>query len=564
MHKINERTNELVNVFLSYKKVICALAFFSCITNILMLLPSLYMMQVYDRVLSSHSEMTLLMLTIITISLYFVMSFLDWIRSSILIKISAKLDFSLNERVFSASFEKSLKENNPNPSQAFSDLSSIRQFITGNGFFAFFDIPWLPIYLMVAFMFHPMLGFFTLAGISILVLLAIWNEYSIKKDLTEANHHSIVANGFMNSTLQNSEAIESMGMLANLSERWLVMQNKIIRLQASASDKNALISSFTKFIRISWQSLSLGVGALLVLENEISGGMMIACSILLGRTLAPVEQMIGVWKQLSNVRTSYNRLNKLLNDYPVRLVPMQLLEPLGRIDVENLSVTSPKSSNLILKNVTFNLLPGEVLGIIGPSASGKSTLIRALLGIWSKSDGTIRLDGAELDQWDKNKLGSHIGYLPQDIELFSGTIAENIARFNEVNSNAVIDAAKMAGIHEMILKLPDGYNTLIGSGGVGLSGGQRQRIGLARAIYLKPALVVLDEPNSNLDEHGEIALINAIRILKENKSTVLIITHKPNVLTIVDKVLLLIEGSLKIFGPRDRVLQAINNIRNKQ
>lgn len=553
--------NEIVRAVLSYKKTFGLLAIFSCVINLLMLLPSIYMMQVYDRVLASHSEMTLMMLTLITVSLYLLMSSLEWVRSALLIRISTGLDISLSHRIFTASFERCLSEANTNPSQVLGDLTTIRQFITGNGLFAFFDVPWLPIYLVVAYLFHPTLGLFTVAGVVILFLLALWNELATKKQLFDANQLATSAGGFVNSTLQNAEVIESMGMLNNLQKRWYAIQKQVIVLQANASDRNAQIGALTRFIRICWQSLSLGVGAMLVLENQISGGMMIACSIVLGRAMAPVEQAIGTWKQLSGVRSSYSRLNKLLQDYPIRSEPMELLAPEGFLDIEHLSAAPPNSKQMTLRNVTFNLQPGDVLGVIGPSASGKSTLARALVGVWRPSQGYVRLDRADLRQWSREKLGEHIGYLPQDIELFNGSIAENIARFNDVDSEKVIAAAQLAGVHDMILQLPQGYNTLLGAGGIGLSGGQKQRLGLARAVYDTPALVVLDEPNSNLDDQGEAALVSAIQSLKQAGSTVILITHRPSILAVVDKLLLLKEGIPQLFGPRDQVLQSINNLR---
>lgn len=563
MRHISPHNNEILSSLLAYKRAFATLAIFSGVINLLMLLPSIYMMQVYDRVLSSRSEMTLLMLTLITLGLFLLMSMLEWIRSMILVRISAGLDVTLSPRVFTASFERNLRESSSNPAQMLGDLSTIRQFVTGNGLFAFFDVPWLPIYLLVAFLFHPILGFFTLAGILLLFGLAFWNEIATKKQLSEANQLAASAGNYANNTLQNAEVIESMGMLNNLQKRWYVLQQKIIVLQAEASDKNGRISALTRFIRISWQSMSLGVGAILVIENQITGGMMIACSIVLGRAMAPVEQAIGTWKQLSGVRSSYTRLNKLLQEYPARSLPMDLLAPEGVLNVEHISVAPPGTKQFTLRNVTFNLEPGEILGVIGPSASGKSTLARALVGVWQPQQGTVRIDNADIQQWSRERLGAHMGYLPQDIELFNGSVAENIARFNDVDSEQVIAAAKLAGVHEMILHLPKGYDTYLGAGGFGLSGGQKQRIGLARAVYGMPALIVLDEPNSNLDDQGEAALVSALLSLKSAKSTVVLITHRPSIVASVDKLLLLKDGIPQLFGPRDQVLQSIANARKQ-
>ena len=563
MRHLSPQNNEILSSLLAYKRAFATLAIFSGVINLLMLLPSIYMMQVYDRVLSSRSEMTLLMLTLITLGLFLLMSLLEWIRSMILVRISAGLDVTLSPRVFTASFERNLRESSSNPAQMLGDLSTIRQFVTGNGLFAFFDVPWLPIYLLVAFLFHPILGFFTLAGILLLFGLAFWNEIATKKQLSEANQLAASAGNYANNTLHNAEVIESMGMLNNLQKRWYVLQKKIIVLQAEASDKNGRISALTRFIRISWQSMSLGVGAILVIENQITGGMMIACSIVLGRAMAPVEQAIGTWKQLSGVRSSYARLNKLLQEYPSRPLPMDLLPPEGVLTVEHISIAPPGTKQFSLRNVTFNLEPGDVLGVIGPSASGKSTLARALVGVWQPQQGTVRIDNADIQQWSRERLGVHMGYLPQDIELFNGSVADNIARFNDVDSEQVIAAAQLAGVHEMILHLPKGYDTYLGAGGFGLSGGQKQRIGLARAVYGMPALIVLDEPNSNLDDQGEAALVSALLALKSAKSTVVLITHRPSIVASVDKLLLLKDGIPQLFGPRDQVLQSIANARKQ-
>lgn len=563
MRHLSPQNNEILSSLLAYKRAFATLAIFSGVINLLMLLPSIYMMQVYDRVLSSRSEMTLLMLTLITLGLFLLMSMLEWIRSLILVRISAGLDVTLSPRVFTASFERNLRESSSNPAQMLGDLSTIRQFVTGNGLFAFFDVPWLPIYLLVAFLFHPILGFFTLAGILLLFGLAFWNEVATKKQLSEANQLAASAGNYANNTLQNAEVIESMGMLNNLQKRWYVLQQKIIVLQAEASDKNGRISALTRFIRISWQSMSLGVGAILVIENQITGGVMIACSIVLGRAMAPVEQAIGTWKQLSGVRSSYTRLNKLLQEYPAKSLPMDLLAPEGALTVEHISVAPPGTKQFTLRNVTLNLEPGEILGVIGPSASGKSTLARALVGVWQPQQGTVRIDDADIQQWSRERLGVHMGYLPQDIELFNGSVAENIARFNDIDSEQVIAAAKLAGVHEMILHLPKGYDTYLGAGGFGLSGGQKQRIGLARAVYGMPALIVLDEPNSNLDDQGEAALVSALLALKSAKSTVVLITHRPSIVASVDKLLLLKDGIPQLFGPRDQVLQSIANARKQ-
>ncbi|HLA32977.1 MAG TPA: type I secretion system permease/ATPase [Pseudomonas sp.] len=542
---------------LCYRHLFGVLALFSGVINLLMLVPSIYMMQVFDRVLTSRNETTLLMLTLILLGLYLLSSLLEWVRGQVMIKMSAGIDAQLGERVFGAAFERSLKEHSANPAQVLSDLATIRQFVTGQGLIALFDAPWLPIYLIVAFLFHPWLGLFTVLGASILVALAVWNELATRKSLAEANQLSVLSANYVNSTLQNAEVIQAMGMLTVLRRRWFSLQKRIISAQAEASDRSARISSMTRFVRITWQSLSLGLGAMLVLENQISAGVMIAVSVLLGRAMAPVEQVIGSWRQMGNAKSSYQRLNRLLEEFPKPQPRMALPAPSGAVRIDQLLVTPPGSQQPAVNGVTLALAKGEVLAVIGPSASGKSSLARAMVGIWPAARGSVRLDGAEVGQWSREALGPHLGYLPQDIELFDGSIAENIARFGEVDSNKVIEAARLAGIHEMVLHFPKGYDTPLGIGGLGLSGGQKQRIGLARALYGQPTLLVLDEPNSNLDEAGEAALVRAVSTLKAAGSTVVLVTHRPSILGVVDKLLILKEGVQQLFGPRDQVLKAL-------
>jgi ATP-binding cassette subfamily C exporter for protease/lipase len=553
-----DKNSEIIKTLMDYKSAFCALAVFSGVINFMMLIPSIYMMQVYDRVLSSKSETTLLMITLITAVLYSFMHVLEWVRSMVLVKISTGLDMKLNYRIFNVSFENTLRKGNANPSQVMADLATIRQFVTGNGLFALFDVPWLPIYLFVAFCFHPILGLFATAGIIILLGLAYWNEISTKSQLNEASKMAVAASTFANNALVNADVIESMGMLNNLYQKWGNLQEQVIYQQGIASARNAKINAITKFIRVLWQSLALAVGALLVIENQISPGMMIACSILLGRALSPVEQLIGTWKQLSSVRNSYNRLTQLLTAFPQRAKKMALDQPKGYLSIEQMGVAREGSNKLILKGININVQPGDALAIVGPSASGKSTLARAIVGILKPTQGTIRIDGADLHQWDKNRLGPSIGYLPQNIELFAGSVAENISRFNDVDPEQVISAAKMAGVHDMILRLPEGYDTVLGAGGAGLSGGQKQRIALARALYGLPSLIVLDEPNSNLDELGETALVNAVEALIAAKSTVIVITHRPSILAKMNKLLVLQDGAIQLFGPKDQVLDRIN------
>ena len=550
-------TRDIDAAILRYRSLFWVIALFSGVINLLTIVPALYMMQVFDRVMSSRNETTLLLLTILALGLLLLSSLVEWIRGQVMIKMSVGIDLDLGERLFGVAFQKSLKEHNANPAQVLSDLNALRQFLTGSSLIALLDLPWMPIFLIVTGMLHPWLGIFTLIGALILFALALWSEHSTRKGLDEANQISVHSAKYVNSTLQNAEVIQAMGMLANLQKRWAGMQQRLIGAQTEASDKAARISTITRLVRTAWQALAMGLAMVLILDGQISGGVMMAAGFLISKAMLPAEQAIGSWKQLDGAKASYKRLCLLLEEFPRKTERMVLPAPTGAMRIERLVVTPPGSKRPVVNGIDIALSKGDVLAIIGPSASGKSSLARAMVGVWPASHGSVRLDGAEIGQWDSEALGPHIGYLPQDIELFDGTVAENIARFNETDSEKVIEAAALSGIHQMVLHFPKGYDTLLGPGGLGLSGGQKQRIGLARALYGKPALVVLDEPNSNLDDAGEAALVAAIAALRNNGSTVVLVTHRPNVLAVVDKLLVLQDGTQKMFGPRDHVLKAL-------
>jgi len=533
-------------------------AIFSLFINLLMLLPAIYMMQVYDRVLSSNSTSTLLMLTLLAVVLFAMLGALEWIRSQILIRVSARFDVLLNERLYKVLFRQALISGGKSSTQPLSDLLVLRQFLTGNGLFAFFDAPWLPVYVGLLFIFHPSFGGVAIVSAILLILLAIWNERATHDDLEQANRVSVESANITARNLRNAEVVHALGMLPDLLLRWQEKQQKLIMLQAVASEKAGLIAALSKTYRLTIQSLILGLGAWLAIDKQISAGVMIGGSILLGRALAPIDLMIGSWKQFLSARTSYERLNVLLAQFPVEAERMPLPAPKGELRAEQAVVVPPGSKVAVIKGVNFVIQAGSFVALIGASASGKSTLARSLLGIWPVANGAVRLDGADVFQCDRNLIGQHIGYLPQDIELFDGTIAENIARFGEVDSNKVVAAAQAASVHEMILHLPQGYDTEIGSSGGMLSAGQRQRVGLARALYGEPVLVVLDEPNSNLDDQGELALAKALSALKQRGSTIIVITHRVGILSLVDRIMVLNEGSLVLDGARDEILAKLN------
>jgi ATP-binding cassette subfamily C exporter for protease/lipase len=557
-NRTSSESGELGEILRSFRQVFFSVAAFSFVINLLMLTPAVYMLQVYDRVLTGRNETTLLMLTFLVVGLFALLSLFEWVRARILVRAGAAFDMRLNNRVFDAAFQHYLHLKGGNAQQAFSDLTNVRQFITGNGLFAFLDAPWAPIYIIVIALLHPWLGLFALLAALLLLGLALLNERLTSPILSEAQQWSGRANNYAGSNLRNAEVIEGMGMLPALRQRWFERQAKFLSLQSKASDEAGWVSGTTKFVRITAQSLILGLGALLVLENEVTAGAMIASSILLGRALAPVELAISTWRQFVVARGAYGRLNELLGRFPPPPERLSLPAPKGNISVENLFVAAPGQQAAILKGLNFQIQAGSAVAVIGPSASGKSTLARALVGVWPALAGCVRLDGADIAKWNREELGPHIGYLPQDVELFDGTIAENIARFSEIESEKVIDAARRAGVHEMILRFPNGYDTPIGEGGAALSGGQRQRIALARALYGNPVLLVLDEPNSNLDDAGEQALVAALHGMKAEGRTVFLITHRLSVIKEVDAILVLREGAIQTIGPRDQVLAALS------
>ncbi|CBJ92048.1 Alkaline protease secretion ATP-binding protein aprD [Xenorhabdus nematophila ATCC 19061] len=570
--KLRFPKDEITDVIRARSKVFWTVGLFTAFINLLMLVPSIYMLQVYDRVLPSSNEMTLLMLTLITLGMFAIMGGLEYIRSMVVIRIGSQFDMCLNQRVYTASYESNLKSGSTDAGQMLNDLATIRQFLTGNALFAFFDAPWFPVYLCVIFLFSPYLGLLALVGAIILISLAILNQWLSQAPLAEASNLSLRSANLASTNLRNAEVIEALGMLPALRHRWFGLHERFLNFQHIASERSASITALTKTVRMALQSLILGLGGWLALGGHITPGMMIAGSILMGRSLSPIEQLIQAWKSWSAARLSWQRLDKLLQAQPERKSGMSLPAPKGTLSLDKISAMPPGKTQVmqapenravpnnqyVLQDISFALNSGDVLGVIGPSASGKSTLARLLVGIWPTQEGVVRLDDADIYQWNKDELGAFIGYLPQDIELFGGSIAENIARFNDIEPEKVIEAAKKAGVHELVLNLEQGYDTIIGAGGMGLSGGQKQRIGLARALYGNPSLVVLDEPNSNLDDMGEKALSHAIVQLREQGKTVVVITHRPSLLSQTNKILLLVQGKMKMFGPSQQVMAALS------
>ena len=533
-------------------------AFFSLFVNLLMLVPAIYMLAVYDRVLQSGSESTLLMLTGITVFLFLVLGGLEWIRSRIMVATSARLDEQLGERVFEAIFAQSLTSSRQvSTAQPLSDLVQLRQFLTGPGLLAFFDAPWIPIYVGFMFLFHWTFGIVAVVSVLLLLGLTCWNELATRTDLAEANRDALEATQFTQRNLRNAEVVEAMGMLPRLRARWQTKQRQVLARQSRASTKASLINALSRTYRLTIQSLALGLGAYLAIQKQITPGLVISGSILLGRALAPLDQMIAGWRGFLGAREASQRLETLLRTIPAQ-EPRMALPPLrGQITLEDLVITVPGRQEPILNGVTLTIEPGTSVALIGPSAAGKSTLARAILGLYPPARGRACLDGADVQNWDRTQLGQSVGYLPQDVELLDGTVAENIARFGAVDPTQVVDAARLAGIHEMVLSFPQAYDTPLIGGGVALSAGQQQRIGIARAIYGHPRVVVLDEPNANLDLAGEAALQTTLHQLQQQGCTVVLVTHRTNILKAVHRIALIAHGKLALYGPREKVLAAM-------
>ena len=531
---------------------------FSLFINMLALVSPLYMLQVYDRVLSSRNLMTLLFLTIIAVFLYLVYGSLEGLRSRVLVRGGARFENVLRTPLFETTFAAMLgRKSGTVEAQPFRDADMVREFVTGSAMLAFFDLPWVPLFIAASFLLHPIFGWLAIGSGILTLIFTIINEYSTTKLLHRATQASISAHADVSATLRNSEVMRAMGMTPGLKDRWAERRDEQIVWQAVASDRGSALMAGLKSFRQIVQVLILGVGGYLVLEGELSAGGIVAASIIVGRALAPIELAVSQWKVFQGARGAWGRLQDLFRQIPQNQLRMPLPAPKGDIRVEQIVAAAPGEKTPILRGVSFQIEKGDALAVIGPSAAGKSSLIRVLLGVWPAHAGTVRFDGFEVNHWNPNDLGPHIGYLPQDVELFAGTVAQNIARFREAEHGDVISAAELAGVHEMVQHMPNGYDTQIGEGGHALSGGQRQRVGLARALFGKPAIVVLDEPNANLDSTGESALVAAIRYLKQAGSTVIFVTHKTNMLTLADKVLLMEQGAVRLYGERDEVLAKI-------
>lgn len=551
-----EIRNPLKDVVAACRGALLAVGVISLFINLLMLVVPLYMFQVYDRVLTSRSEDTLLYLTIVTVGALAVFGALDMLRGRILIRVSSWLELKLGPQAVERAIEAQLQQRGYG-AQSLRDIAQVRQFIASPALFSLFDAPWVPIYLTVIFLLHPLLGFVALGGAVVLFALAVGNELISRRPLKEANTVAIKAARRTEAAVRNAPVVGAMGLLPAVVRGWSEDNGRALRLQCEASDRSSVLISASKFARLAVQTLILGTGAYLVIRYVLTPGAMIAASIVLSRALQPVEQAIGTWKSLLSARSAYDRLRRFMAEAPVRAKEIKLPDPQGRLLVEAVSCIPPGARNFAVKNVSLAVEPGEVLAIVGPSAAGKSTLGRLMVGLWKPNAGKVRLDGADVFTWERVDFGRHVGYLPQEVELFDGTVADNIARLASADPEPVVAAAQMAGAHEMILRLPEGYQSRVGEGGQALSGGQRQRIALARAMFGRPRLLVLDEPNGNLDSEGEEALVRAIAAAKADRAAVVLIAHRAPFVSAADQILVLREGVAEQYGPREQVLPKI-------
>ncbi|MFJ7436426.1 type I secretion system permease/ATPase [Methylorubrum thiocyanatum] len=551
--------NEIAAALGKCKTAFVGVAVMSGLVNILYLTGSFFMLEVYDRVIPSRSVPTLIGLAALALALYAFQGVLETIRGRILARIGSALDEALSGRVFDLVVRAPLKGANQGDGLLpLRDLDQIRAFLSGSGPSAFFDLPWMPVYLLICFLFHPLIGVAALVGMAILAAITVLTDRASKGPTREATGHGMRRNALAESGRRNAEVLAAMGMQERLAARWALANREYMDAHQAVSDAGSGFGAGSKVFRMALQSGVLALGAWLVIHNEASAGIIIASSILVSRALAPAELTIANWKGFVAARQSWHRLSELLARMPQGERPHALPAPAETITVEAASIAPPGTPRLVVQDVSFGLRAGQGLGIIGPSASGKSSLVRALVGVWPPVRGKVRFDGAALDQWSSGDLGPHIGFLPQEVELFAGTVAENIARFEPgAPSEAVIAAAKAGGVHELILRLPDGYDTRIGEGGSGLSAGQRQRVGLARALYRDPFLVVLDEPNANLDSEGENALTQAILGVRQRGGICVVVAHRPSALAALDLILMMADGRAQAFGPKDEILKRV-------
>lgn len=531
---------------------------FSLVSNLLYLALPIFTFQIYGRVLSSYSVPTLLVLTFMVMLAFLISGLIDDFRAKVLINYGVIMDQRVSGRVFSALFDSVIRGNPSARSQALRDLDAFRQMLTGPAFGTMFDLPWMPVFMVVLLIIDPIIGLVTIGGAVLLFLITLFQDRATRPALKEANEAALRSYAFTDAALRNGEVVRAMGMVEPLGSRWAGFRSITMERSASASERASVLSNVSKFTRQAIQVLIIAIGAYLVVKGKIHSGLLFANMILAARALQPIERLVGSWDTLTNGYRAYQRLNALFADYRPTKTATTLPKPLGQLSVEGVNFAPQGATRFVLQGVNFKIEPGEMLGIIGPSGAGKSSLARLMVGIWQPNNGNVRLDGADVYTWDRSDFGRHVGYLPQDTELFSGSIRDNIARFRpDVDDEQVVRAAQVAGVHQLILRLPNGYDTDLGESGHVLSAGQRQRVGLARALLGNPRLIVLDEPNAALDAEGEEALVKALDALKAGGSTIVIVSHKPSVFRSADKMLMLRDGRMEMFGPRDQVMARV-------
>ncbi|RWF76755.1 MAG: type I secretion system permease/ATPase [Mesorhizobium sp.] len=557
-HPSEPRTT-LAAVLASFRRALAGIALMSGVVNVLALTGSFFMLQVYDRVIPGRSVPTLVGLAVFAGTLFVFQGALELIRSRLLVRIGMALDARLSRQVYAALMRLPLRTKLAGDGlQSLRDLDQVRSFMSSAGPTALFDLPWMPLYLAICFLFHFWIGMTALAGVVILFSLTLLAEIRTREPARKANSQAAARNTLAEATRRNVEVLQAMGFGSRIAERWSGINADYLDTNATASDLAGTLGTISKILRMMLQSGILAIGAYLVIHQEATGGIMIASSIMMSRALAPVELAIAHWRGFVTARQAWARLTQLLVLLPETAISVSLPAPVSALSVESISVTPPGERRMVVQDATFALEKGVGLGIVGPSASGKSSLVRAIAGIWLPVRGTVRLDGATLDQWSPEELGNHVGYLPQDVQLFDGTIAENIARFDpQASSDKILSAARAAGVHDLVIHLPEGYETRIGEAGSALSAGQRQRVALARALYGDPFLVILDEPNSNLDAEGEAALTEAIQRVRARGGVAIVVAHRPSALASLDQVLVMANGRIQAFGPKNEILNKI-------
>ncbi len=530
------------------------------VIDMLSITPLLYMMSAYDRVLSSRSGVTLVSLTLVVIAFYIFWSALEWIRARLMVRLSLRIDWDLAANVFDASFRRYVGRKNVNVHQLLGDLQSLRQFLTGQPVLSLMDAPFSIVFIIIGAIFHPLLAIFATVASVLMVAVSYFTLRVTSPILKESNDANTEASRVAAISLRQAETTMALGMLGGVRNRWYSQHRQFLTNQVNASEATGLMGGVSGFLQKALPSLQMALGVWLAMENLITGGMVMVASMLISKSVAPIQKLIGNWKDIVAARQAYDRLNVLLYEDIGNTNKMKLPPPEGRLEVVNAAAVPPAHDKAVLLDINFSLKPGQVLAVVGPSAAGKSSLVKLLLGVWKPARGSVRLDGVEISDWSHDEVGPLVGYVPQEIEFFEGTIAENIARLGEVDPQKVVHAAKLIDMHDTILTLPKGYDTMLGETGYALSGGQRQRLAIARAVYGMPKYVVMDEPNSNLDEPGENALIQTVQALKENGSTVIITTHRPRLVSIVEMMLVLRSGKQVAFGPSKEMLEAVRKL----